>query len=110
MYLYNFARPIPLDILEPLMLGATHGAEIAYVFGSVVPTEEVDRMLGLAIQGYWTRFARTGDPNGDAALSWPRYDDASDQRINFDAAISVVSGFRRSECEFWWGVYDSQFE
>ena len=110
VYLYNFARPIPLDILAPLMLGATHGAEIAYVFGSVVPTEEVDRMLGLAMQGYWTRFARTGDPNGDAALAWPNYDDANDQRINFDSEISVVSDFRRAQCEFWWGVYDAQFE
>ena len=65
VFLYNFARPIPLDFLAPLMLGATHGAEIAYVFGSVVPTQEVDQMLGEVIQGYWTRFARTGDPNGE---------------------------------------------
>ena len=109
-YLYNFARPIPLPILQPLMLGATHGAEIAYIFGSVTPPEEADRMLGLAMQGYWTRFARDGDPNGENALEWPPYSDAVDQRINFDATISVATHFRRPECEFWWGVYDSQFE
>jgi len=22
----------------------------------------------------------------------------------------VVSGFRRPECEFWWNVYDAEFE
>jgi hypothetical protein len=21
----------------------------------------------------------------------------------------VLTGFRRKECEFWWGVYDAQF-
>jgi len=109
VYLYNFARPIPLPILQPLMLGATHGAEIAYIFGSVTPPQEVDRTLGLAMEGYWTRFAATGDPNGDQELSWPQYDDATDMRINFDAPISLLSGFRRPECEFWWGVYDSRF-
>ena len=110
VHLYNFARPIPLPILAPLMLGATHGAEIAYVFGSLSPAEEADRRIGQAMQTYWTDFARSGDPNGDAELSWPQYDDAGDQRINFDAQISILSGFRRPECEFWWGVYDSQFE
>ena len=110
VHLYNFARPIPLPQLAPLMLGATHGAEIAYVFGSVEPTDEADRTIGLAMQGYWTDFARTGDPNGEGELSWPSYDDASDERINFDAPISIVAHFRRTECEFWWGVYDSQFQ
>ena len=62
------------------------------------------------MQGYWTRFARTGNPNGDAALEWPRYDDATDQRINFHAENSILSGFRREQCELWWGVYDSRFE
>ena len=110
VYLYNFARPIPLPQLAPLMLGATHGAEIAYVFGSASPSDEADRLISLAMQRYWTELARIGDPNGDEELSWPSYDDASDQRINFDSQISLVSGFRRTECEFWWGVYDAQFE
>ena len=61
------------------------------------------------MQGYWTELARTGDPNGDGSSVWPSYDDASDQRINFDIPISLVSGFRRTECEFWWGVYDEDF-
>lgn len=28
------------------------------------------------------------------------------QRLNLDAPISVLTGVRRTECEFWWGVYD----
>src|SRR5262249_25955529 len=109
-YLYNFARRIPLPQLAPLMLGATHGAEIAYVFGSVQPPSEADRKLGLAIESYWTQLARSGDPNGKGQSTWPRYSDATDRRINFDEEISVLTHFRRPECEFWWGVYDAQFE
>jgi para-nitrobenzyl esterase len=109
VYLYNFARPIPLPQLAGLHLGATHGAEIAYVFGSVDPPTEIDRQIAAAMQGYWTRLAASGDPNGGDAVVWPRYADASDERLNLDAEISAVSGFRRTECEFWWGVYDQEF-
>jgi carboxylesterase type B len=109
VYLYNFARPVESDLLAPLMLGATHGVEITYVFGSVPPPSPGYAEVQDALQGYWTQFASTGDPNSDGAVVWPRYDDATDQRINFGDGVSVLSGFRRPECEFWWSVYDSQF-
>jgi para-nitrobenzyl esterase len=85
--------------------------EVAYVFRSLdFESYPVDQALSDAMQGYWTRFARTGDPNGEGELSWSQYDDASDERMNSDADLSVISGFRRLECEFWWGVYDNEFE
>lgn len=110
VYLYNFARPIPIPQLASLHLGATHGAEIAYVFGSLDPGTEADRQIALAMQGYWTRMADNGNPNSEGAVAWPRYQDVSDERINFDTEISVLSGFRRTECEFWWSVYDQEFK
>jgi len=109
VYLYNFARWVQIPQLIPLDLRALHGAEIAYVFGAPPPPTEADRLLGDSIQGYWGRFAHTGDPNGGGDVTWPRYDDASDQRLNLDAPISVVSGFRRTECAYWWSVYDEAF-
>jgi len=111
VYLYNFARVPPLPVLEPLKLGATHTIEIPYVFGSpaMLPTA-IDEALSKAMQGYWTRLALIGDPNGEGAVSWPLYADASDKRLNLNADITVVSGFRRPECEFWWNVYDAEFE
>src|SRR5262249_23714389 len=72
-YLYNFARPISLEQLAPLMLGATHGAEIAFIFGSVPPPTDADRSVSLAMQAYWTQFARVGNPNGNGEPAWPRY-------------------------------------
>ncbi len=108
-FLYDFARPIPIPQLASLNLGATHGAEIAYVFGSVTPSDPVDVQLGSAMRVYWTRFATGGNPNVAGAVKWPRYADKTDRRINFDATISVLQGFRRPECEFWWGVYDAAF-
>ncbi len=109
VFLYNFSRPVLVEVLP--QLGATHGAEIAFVFGSAEgEASPEDATLSMSMQGYWSRFADTGDPNGEGALAWPQYDDASDQRINFDAENSLLSGFRREQCEVWWDIADDDFE
>lgn len=107
VYLYNFDWPVLVDVIP--FLRATHGAEIAFVFGSVPAPTAADQAVAGSMQGYWTRFALTGDPNGDGALLWPPYSDAADQRINFAAENTIVSNFRRPECELWWRYYDEDF-
>jgi para-nitrobenzyl esterase len=107
-YLYNFAREIPIAI-QALGLHAFHGSEIVYVFGSLTPPTADDGTIGETIRSYWTRFARSGNPNGKGALEWPRYKDKTDERLNLDVQTSVLTGFRRHECEFWWSTYDARF-
>ncbi len=109
-YLYNFNRRIPIDVLQQAGLGAFHGSEIVYVFGSIPPPTPDDGTLGTTIRGYWSRFAKTGNPNGKGALKWPRFKDKTDKRLQLDVQPSVLTAFRRTECEFWWGVYDAQFQ
>ena len=108
VYLYNFARPVLAEILP--QLGATHGAEIAFVFGSAESPSPEDTALSESMRGYWTRFAHSGDPNGRGALEWPRYSDEDDRRINFDVENSIVTDFRREMCEVFWQIYDDAFE
>jgi carboxylesterase type B len=56
--------------------GASHYAELWYVFGHLDPAvadwTAADRRLADQIAGYWTRFAATGDPNGPGLPAWPR--------------------------------------
>jgi para-nitrobenzyl esterase len=108
VYLYNFAWPVLTDVLPSLQ--ATHGAEIAFVFGSAEAPTPDDAAVSDSLQGYWTRFARTGNPNGDGALEWPRYDDGTDRRINFHAENGILTGFRREQCELWWSIAAEAFE
>jgi para-nitrobenzyl esterase len=56
--------------------GARHSDELGYVFGTffMAPPNEVDRKVSAAMQGYWTNFAKTGDPNGGALPKWPAHD------------------------------------
>lgn len=112
VFLYNFDRPIPIPALQGLDLRATHGAEIAYVFGSVGPSlvGEEDLALSATMQRYWGRFAATGDPNGADDLTWPMFSVDDDVRLNFDVSSSTLQDFRAEVCELWESVYDSNFE
>jgi para-nitrobenzyl esterase len=85
--------------------GVVHAAEIPFVFGvDTFPLGDVGtsgRPVSEAIQGYWTRFARTGDPNGDGAVGWPRYDAATDEHLVLDQPIAAGSGHKAARCDFW---------
>jgi para-nitrobenzyl esterase len=89
-------------------LGAVHGIELVYVFGTFESIagdtpSAADLALATALQGYWTRFAATGDPNGDGAPVWPAYDGAGGADPFLDLAATPVAGdgVRTAQCDFW---------
>jgi para-nitrobenzyl esterase len=81
-YLYFFTREPPTAPGAPSR-GATHTAEIAYVFhlaGSTAQATDIDRKLEDAMASYWVNFAATGDPNGRALPAWPMVKDRNTGR------------------------------
>jgi carboxylesterase type B len=53
------------------------------------------------VMGYWTRFARTGDPNDAAAVAWPGYEEQTDEHLTLDLTIEAGSGLKKDKCDFW---------
>jgi len=101
-YLYHFVREGDFPLYADL--GAFHSAELPFVFGTPVFGVELaaeDEPLSEAIMGYWTRFAASGDPNGDGEVDWPGYQQASDQHLELGLSISSGSGLRADACDFW---------
>jgi para-nitrobenzyl esterase len=64
-------------------LGAVHGAEVSYVFGSLTRASATDRAISDAMQEYWTNFAKTGNPNGTKLPEWQRFSDPARAYLEF---------------------------
>jgi para-nitrobenzyl esterase len=87
-YVYQFLRSIPGKGQKTL--GSFHSLELPYVFGAFrqpawnwLPFEAMDVSLGEAIRGYWSNFAKTGNPNGPNLPNWPDFDATSQTAMEF---------------------------
>lgn len=78
-YAYEFAdarapwfRGAPLPSFP---LGAYHTAELPYLFtaGYADPLSRAQQRLSRQLIAYWTRFARSGNPNGPATPAWREF-------------------------------------
>ncbi len=111
-YVYEFARVPPFPFVSLLNLGAFHGSEIAYVFGSVTTPNSGDTRLSTRMQEYWTRFAEKGrGPRATKSAPWPRFRPKTYEMLRFDALgdkkdVRKIKNFRRVECDFWSSLYD----
>ena len=98
-YEYQFDRAAP----GREAAGATHGAEVSYVFGNLGANYgTADRELSAAIGQYWTNFAKTGDPNGPGLPRWPKFDASARGYIEFtDNGPVAREGLRRPFCDLY---------
>jgi para-nitrobenzyl esterase len=98
-WLYQFSY-VPQHKREP-DLGASHGAEIPFVFASWgdIPGANAfltaqDQAMEVLMNRCWASFAKTGAPQcGNVA--WPRYEPASDALMAFGDELKVLRGFRK---------------
>ena len=93
VYYFTHRPPYP-DMPMFKDIGASHGAEIAYVFGNQngmgPPWSDADRKVSETIQSYWTNFARTGDPNGGGAPAWPGFSESSQKVMQLDTTPAQI--------------------
>lgn len=84
-YFYEFSFSTPQ--LEELGLGTSHALELPFVFDafpeSVVLDEET-KTLKESIHNYWLNFIRTGNPNSEAEVLWPKYSVEAKNKMKLD--------------------------
>ncbi|MBN2168609.1 MAG: carboxylesterase family protein [Actinobacteria bacterium] len=95
-FYYQFTGYRPGDPLK-----ASHGAEVAYVFGNLsrARCDDSDRELSRTTMGYWVNFARTGNPNGDDLPVWPAYDSVEESCMILGKPVSLEKRLWKDICE-----------
>lgn len=114
-YEFNDENP-PQNFLPPVTFpyGASHASEIQYLFpfaspsgvGLNLPQTPLDtnqQRLSERMVGYWTEFAKSGDPNREGHPHWPRFH--RDRQV----MLSLVPPMPATEtnfatihqCDFW---------
>ena len=86
-YFYYFNRA-PASSKQ--IIGATHGAEIMYLFNSFIPgwpKNNIDDDIGKQMRLDWTNFAKTGDLS---KFGWPRFSDQQTMQMNYQTEMSYT--------------------
>lgn len=116
-FVYRFDdrdAPVVFPEAPAIPLGAYHGSEVAYLFGSGLgapgaPLSPEQRRLSEEMIRSWARFAASGDPNGRGLPAWPAFDPADPmphvRRLapSADAGDSVDVAAEHG-CGFWAGL------
>jgi para-nitrobenzyl esterase len=86
-------------------IGAFHTEDLELVFFETkrkgFELKENEKDVSKALMGYWTRFAKTGNPNGYATVTWPSYNMVDDRYIEFGPDTAQVKSGLLPQCDFW---------
>jgi para-nitrobenzyl esterase len=106
VYRYKLDLAAPASKFHP-GTWAFHSDDIEYIFGTLdtrpgATWRPDDRKLSEEMMGYWTNFAKKGDPNGPGLPEWPKYG-AGDPVLHLDNPITSRPDENRARYEFWLG-------
>lgn len=87
-YLYRYSYVLPG---QPY--GAFHGSETMLLFKVPLPYDPVTDSVSDNLIDLWTRFAKTGDPNGGMNVTWPRYTREEDRYLDINDTTTIMSGY-----------------
>jgi para-nitrobenzyl esterase len=84
VYYYSFRQQPPFPVGSVYEgWGASHFAELWYVFDHLNQApwhwRQSDTRMAAQMSGYWTNFAKSGDPNGVGLPPWPAFNDSGDR-------------------------------
>jgi len=81
--------------------GVAHTLEHAFLFPGRYRPTETEAAVQRQMVGYWTRMARSGDPNGSTDPQWPAATIDSDAYLEIGANTAGKSGPPEAKCDFW---------
>jgi para-nitrobenzyl esterase len=106
VFLYSYEYEIDALSLDHVI----HGVESNIVFGNnyVPPVfnppytlSAQEDALHAVMAGYWTRFAKTGNPNGEGSPEWPVYRKNHEDHFVIDEVVGAAEDLGGGACWLW---------
>ncbi len=106
VYSYEFAdasAPQRLPGTLSFPMGAAHTSELPYLF-TMNTLNTAQQSLADTMAGFWTSFARSGNPNAAGSSTWPAYTATGDQYLSLAPnAVAVNASFNaQHKCSTVW--------
>ena len=57
--------------------------------------------FAMQMMGYWSQFAKTGNPNATGSTLWPRYDASTDAMLQLDDTQTAINGYHNAQDDFF---------
>lgn len=103
MYVYEFGH-VPPDKPDFPNYGAFHTSEVPFALHTLHtwqrPWRGVDREIEKTMSGYWTNFAKTGNPNGTGLPEWKAYDKKEGHILTIKAPVSSQAAYMKAAFDF----------
>jgi para-nitrobenzyl esterase len=102
VFRFRFSHTLENDPVQKA-LGPVHTAEHPFLFnwqGTYRPTA-TDLEIQRHMVGYWTRMAKTGNPNGADDPVWPAVSPSNEAYLEIGANTAATDGPADAHCDFW---------
>ncbi|QIK77992.1 carboxylesterase family protein [Sphingomonas piscis] len=118
-FVYEFADPNGIGLvpfLPTMKSGASHSSELPLLFdladgpidltnGKKIARSPVQEALAKTMIGYWTDFARSGDPNSSRKPTWPPFRRSGSRKVLVLAPgsdrLRTTDAYSSHRCDFW---------
>ena len=91
VFYFQFNRASPAAVISNRL--ASHGSEVAYVFGNLPDDgtyDDVDRRISREMQFAFVEFAKTGVPRSTGGIVWPQFDPAQPKEVLITDTIALA--------------------
>lgn len=99
-YFFTWHSPGPAGTV----VGATHGLEVPFVFGSFSAVssgfspDAAAQALSTSMQAAWASFAASGTPT--TTIAWPRFPIGGDTALELGTPLAALASLRAADCDF----------
>ena len=108
VYMYYFDQLSENSILGLRTRGATHVAEMPFIYGWPGKMTDVDQHMSDIMTQYWVNFTKTGDPNGEGLPYWTTYKQGEATIMNMHRGFHLSPAPNEKQMLFWEEYFKSQ--